>query len=42
LAGGGSTADVSMSSDDADDTDDDPYSTDDDDLYAKYIEDEDQ
>lgn len=43
LAGGGSTADVSVSSDDADDTDDDPYSSDDvdDDLYAKYIEDED-
>jgi hypothetical protein len=40
LAGGGSTADVSTSSDDVDD---DPYSGDDvdDDLYAKYIEDED-
>ena len=40
LAGSGSTADVSTSSDDVDD---DPYSGDDvdDDLYAKYIEDED-
>ena len=42
LAGSGSTADVSTSSDDVD-SDDDAYSSDDvdDDLYAKYIEDED-
>ena len=38
LAGSGSTSEANTSDDDLDD---DPYSSDDDDLYAKYIEEED-